>query len=64
MYVSLFSVPFEWLLSRTEDKERGAGIVEYLLLVIFIAVVLIVSLRFFSGALSDSFSDAANSVIP
>jgi Flp pilus assembly pilin Flp len=45
-------------LSRTE----GAGIVEYLLLVVFIALALIVALAFFSGALSDVFSDTADSL--
>jgi Flp pilus assembly pilin Flp len=45
-------------LSRTE----GAGIVEYLLLVVFIALALIVALAFFSGALGDVFSDTADSL--
>ena len=46
-------------ISRTDD---GAGIVEYLLLVVFIALVLIVALAFFSGALGDVFSDTADSL--
>lgn len=46
---------------RASD-ETGAGIVEYLLLVVFIALILIVALVFFSGTLGDAFSDAANSV--
>jgi Flp pilus assembly pilin Flp len=45
-------------LSRTE----GAGIVEYLLLVVFIALALIVALAFFSGALGDAFRTTANSI--
>lgn len=51
-------------LARIRGEDEGAGIVEYILLVTFIAVVLITSLVFFSGALSDSFSDAANSATP
>ena len=46
-------------ISRTDE---GAGIVEYLLLVVFIALVLIVALAFFSGALGDVFSDTADSL--
>jgi Flp pilus assembly pilin Flp len=49
-------------LSRGLDRhERGAGIVEYILLVIFIALALITALTLFSGALGDAFSDAADS---
>lgn len=43
-------------------KDEGAGIVEYLLLVVFIAIVLIVALAFFSGRLGDAFSDTANTL--
>ena len=56
--------PMPDFLTRRRGEDDGAGIVEYILLVIFIAVVLIVSLAFFSGALSDSFSDVANSATP
>jgi Flp pilus assembly pilin Flp len=44
------------------QTDEGAGIVEYLLLVLFIALALIVALVAFSGALGDAFSDAANSI--
>ena len=47
---------------REAKSDEGAGIVEYLLLVVFIAIVLIVALAFFSGALGDAFSDTADTL--
>ena len=44
------------------SKQEGAGIVEYLLLVVFIALALIVALALFSGALGDVFGTTADSL--
>ena len=59
--LSLFT-DLELRVRESLRRSEGAGIVEYLLLVVFIAIVLIVALTFFSGALSDSFSDTANTL--
>ncbi len=48
---------------RTGDDERGAGLVEYLLLFAFIAVVVIVVVQSFGGKVSTMYS-SANSQIP
>lgn len=45
------------------DGERGAGLVEYLLLFAFIAVVVIVVVQSFGGKVSTMYS-SANSQIP
>lgn len=50
------------MLAKSEDAQSGAGIVEYLLLVLFIALALILSLAFFSGRLGNAFSKAGNSI--
>jgi Flp pilus assembly pilin Flp len=50
------------ILGRSSRRDEGAGIVEYLLLVVFIALVMIVALAFFTGRLSDGFSRAGNSI--
>ena len=49
-------------LGRSSRRDEGAGIVEYLLLVLFIALVMIVALAFFTGQLSAGFSRAGNSI--
>jgi len=43
-------------------SERGAGMVEYALLVALIGIVLIVAVSFFSGALNEEFSSIATVV--
>ncbi len=48
--------------SKAARREEGAGIVEYLLLVVFIALALIVALAFFTGNLGSAFSRAGNSL--
>lgn len=48
--------------SRLSRRDDGAGIVEYILLVVFIAVAMVLALVFFSGQLSAAFSQAGNSV--
>jgi Flp pilus assembly pilin Flp len=48
--------------SKAARRDEGAGIVEYLLLVVFIALVMIVALAFFTGRLGTAFSRAGNSL--
>ena len=48
--------------SKAARRDEGAGIVEYLLLVVFIALALIVALAFFTGRLGDAFSRAGESL--
>jgi Flp pilus assembly pilin Flp len=50
------------LIGRATRTDVGAGIVEYLLLVVFIALVMVVALAFFTGQLSAGFSRAGNSI--
>jgi Flp pilus assembly pilin Flp len=50
------------LLSRATRPDAGAGIVEYLLLVVFIALAMVVTLAFFTGQLSAGFTRAGNSI--
>lgn len=47
---------------RVSRRDEGAGIVEYLLLVVFIALALILALAFFTGRLGNAFSRAGNSL--
>jgi len=44
------------------SAERGAGMVEYALLVVLIAIVLIVAISFFAGAVGDEFSSIGTAV--
>jgi Flp pilus assembly pilin Flp len=54
--------PLRGASAQFAPTDGGAGIVEYLLLVLFIALALILALVAFSGALGDAFSSAANSI--
>jgi Flp pilus assembly pilin Flp len=47
---------------RVSRADEGAGIVEYLLLVLFIALVMVLALAFFTGQLGEGFSRAGNSI--
>lgn len=44
------------------SSERGAGMVEYALLVALIAIVLIVAIAFFAGKLNDEFNSIGTKV--
>ncbi len=46
----------------TIHGEKGAGMVEYALLITLIAIVLIVAIAFFSSKLDAEFSDIASAV--
>jgi Flp pilus assembly pilin Flp len=50
------------LLATTLDNENGASIVEYALLVSLIAVVAMVAVATFGGALSTEYSEIAASI--
>jgi pilus assembly protein Flp/PilA len=49
-----------WLTARFTDDERGAGLVEYILLVALIALAVIAAVVVFQGQLSSKFSDAGS----
>lgn len=48
--------------SRIVREEEGAGMVEYALLVALIGIVLIIAIGFLTGAIGDTFSEAATSI--
>jgi len=49
-----------WLVARTTRTERGANLVEYILLVAFIALLVIGAIVFLRGQISDEFNEAGN----
>jgi Flp pilus assembly pilin Flp len=51
-----------WLETKLVNDERGANLVEYILLVAFIALAVIVAVSFLQGKVSNKFSDAGNSL--
>ncbi|HEY1739855.1 MAG TPA: Flp family type IVb pilin [Acidimicrobiia bacterium] len=51
-----------WLRARARTNERGANLVEYLLLLAFIAIIVIVALQTLGGTVSTHFSSANNVV--
>lgn len=51
-----------WVRETLRRDDEGAGIVEYLLLVVFIALAMIVALGLFTGQLSTAFSQTGNSL--
>jgi Flp pilus assembly pilin Flp len=51
-----------WLETKLAKDERGANLVEYILLVAFIALVVIGAVTFLQGKVSNKFSTAGNSL--
>ena len=51
-----------WLQARFTKSERGASMVEYILLVALIALAVIAAVVFLRGQLSDKFNDAGSKV--
>jgi Flp pilus assembly pilin Flp len=49
-----------WLRARLIRDERGANLVEYLLLVSLIAIAVIGAVKFFGGQLSPKFNQAGS----
>ncbi|GIU87658.1 MAG TPA: hypothetical protein VNN07_07245 [Candidatus Tectomicrobia bacterium] len=49
-----------WLVARTTKTERGANLVEYILLVAFIALLVIAAVVFLRQQIGDEFSEAGN----
>ena len=47
-----------WLNARTATNERGANLVEYLLLLAFIAIIVLVAVQTLGGTVSSKFSSA------
>lgn len=52
---------FRDAVDRITHGDEGAGIVEYVLLILFIALIMILALGLFSGALGDAFGRAGDS---
>jgi Flp pilus assembly pilin Flp len=51
-----------WLQARFTKSERGASMVEYILLVALIALAVIGAVVFLRGQLSDKYNDAGSKV--
>ena len=51
-----------WLSARLTKSDRGASMVEYILLVALIALAVIAAVVFLRGQLSDKFNDAGSKV--
>ncbi len=51
-----------WLEAKFVKDEQGANLVEYILLVAFIALAVIVAVQFLQGKVKGKFSDAGNSL--
>ena len=49
-----------WLSARFSRDERGANLVEYILLVSLIALAVVAAVVFMRGQLSDSFDNAGS----
>jgi pilus assembly protein Flp/PilA len=57
--VNRFAVK-RWLQSVNAGRERGASLIEYVLLVSLIAVVVIGAVTFFGGSVNDMFSSSGS----
>jgi Flp pilus assembly pilin Flp len=51
-----------WLESKLANDERGANLVEYILLIALIALLVIGAVTFLQGKVSNKFSQAGNSL--
>jgi Flp pilus assembly pilin Flp len=51
-----------WLETKLARDERGANLVEYILLVALIALLVIGAVSFFQGKVSNKFSQAGSSL--
>ena len=51
-----------WLIARFTNSERGASMVEYILLVALIALAVIAAVMVLRGQLESKFSDAGSKV--
>jgi Flp pilus assembly pilin Flp len=51
-----------WLQARLTTDERGANLVEYVLLVALIALAVIAAVVFLRGQVSDKFNDAGSQI--
>ncbi len=51
-----------WRQALNSGRERGAGLIEYILLVSLIAVVVIVAIAFFGSAVNGRFSSSGSTL--
>jgi len=54
------SVLKTWLQARLNVSERGANLVEYILLIVFIALAVTLAIIGLKNAISDKFGSASN----
>ena len=52
-----------WIVARCNASERGANLVEYILIVAIIAVILIIAIGVFGGVLDSKYRTQADSVV-
>jgi pilus assembly protein Flp/PilA len=60
--LSLITFIQSWVSVRTEDRERGATMVEYGLLLVFIALVVAVAAAALGADVRDLFNDVSTEV--
>ncbi len=51
-----------WLVARLSKSERGANMVEYILLVVFIALVVIAGVKLLGNQANTKFGDACSNL--
>ena len=51
-----------WLQAKFTDDERGANLVEYILLIALIAILVIAAVAFLQGRVTEKFSEAGSSL--
>lgn len=55
-----YSIFKTWMVARFTKDERGANLVEYILLIAFIALIVVGAVVFLQGKVSDKFNKAGN----
>jgi pilus assembly protein Flp/PilA len=60
--LSLYTFIQSWVTARTADSERGATMVEYGLLLVFIALVVAVAAATLGDDVSDLFTDTSTEI--
>ncbi len=60
-HVDLFQLT-TWLRARFARDERGANLVEYMLLLVLIAIVVMVAIRFFGNQVAGKYSSTTSQI--
>ena len=56
--ITSLSILKTWIVARTTSSERGANLVEYILLIAFIALIVVVAVALLQSAISTEFEEA------